>query len=132
VLLHNRWAEQHDSAAYTSALESKDMIYHITSRETWNAAQKEGQYRGDTLASEGFIHCSGGEQVARTANRYFPGQKGLVLLEIVEAKVLPEIRFEALAGVEKFPHVYGPLNLDAVSRVIPFEPGADGIFQFQE
>ena len=108
------------------------MIYHITSRETWNAAQKDGLYQGDTLASEGFIHCSGGEQVARTANRYYPGKQGLVLLEIAPEKVKAEIRYEALTGSEKFPHIYGPLNLEAVSRVMPFEPAPDGVFQFQE
>ncbi|MDP2976538.1 MAG: DUF952 domain-containing protein, partial [Anaerolineales bacterium] len=40
-------------------------ILHITSRTSWLVAQKTGVYTADTLASEGFIHCSTREQVLR-------------------------------------------------------------------
>lgn len=105
------------------------IIFHITHPADWELARQQGQYTSDSLAGEGFIHCSKPDQIIDTANRYYAGQKGLLLLAIAPARVVPEIRFENLiGGKELFPHVYGPLNLDAVTAVLPFEPGADGRF----
>jgi uncharacterized protein (DUF952 family) len=105
------------------------IIYHITRPAEWEQAQKQGQYTSDSLASEGFIHCSKPGQIVATANRYYAGQKGLLLLAIAPARVAAEVRFENLeGGTELFPHIYGPLNLEAVTAVLPFEPGADGRF----
>jgi uncharacterized protein (DUF952 family) len=104
-------------------------IFHITKRGEWERAQQEGIYRTPTLASEGFIHCSRSDQVIRTANTLFPGQSGLVLLEIDPRQVRAEIRHENCeGGQEAFPHIYGALNLDSVVRVLMFEPGEDGRF----
>lgn len=104
-------------------------VYHITKREQWEEAQSTGAYRGDTLDTEGFIHCSEMHQVVPTANALFRGQKDLVLLVIDSARVHAEIRYEGAAGEELFPHIYGPLNPDAVTQVLNFEPHPDGSFQ---
>lgn len=105
-------------------------ILHITTPAAWERALSAGAYTTPTLASEGFIHCSEPRQVARVANARFRGRTGLVLLEIDPARVGNEIKYENLeGGAELFPHIYGPLNLDAVTRVLPFEPDADGSFQ---
>jgi uncharacterized protein (DUF952 family) len=104
-------------------------IFHITERGEWERAKAEGVYRARTLASEGFIHCSRGDQVVRVADRLFRGQTGLVLLEVDTSRVGAEIRYENCeGGQEDFPHVYGPLDLGAVTRVLAFEPGEDGSF----
>ncbi len=108
-------------------------IYHITHRLDWQKALEEGAYQADTRASQGFIHCSTRAQVAAVANRIYRGQHGLVLLEIDSRRVQPEIRFENLeGGVELYPHIYGPLNLEAVEKVVEFEPGTDGSFTLQD
>ncbi len=108
-------------------------IYHITHRPDWQKALEEGAYQADSLASQGFIHCSTRAQVAAVANRMFRGQHGLVLLEIDSSRVQPEIRIENLeGGFELYPHIYGPLNLEAVEKVIEFEPGADGLFTLED
>ncbi len=104
-------------------------ILHITQREQWEEAQLAGTYRGDTLDSEGFIHCSTATQVIKVANFLFINQKGLVLLCIDSDKVKPEIRYEGVEEDELFPHIYGALNIDAVSKVVDFEPGEDGFFE---
>lgn len=105
------------------------MLLHITTRAAWEEALAAGAYTTPTLASEGFIHCSEPRQVARVANERFRGRKGLVLLLIDPARVGPEVRYENTEGGEElFPHIYGPLNTDAVARVLPFEPGDDGAF----
>jgi uncharacterized protein (DUF952 family) len=63
----------------------------------------------------------------RTANRFFRGQPDLVLLMIDPAKLHADLRYEAADG-DLFPHIYGPLNGDAVPDVLPFPPQADGTF----
>jgi uncharacterized protein (DUF952 family) len=105
------------------------MLLHITTRAAWDEARAAGTYTTPTLASEGFIHCSEPHQVVRVANERFRGQRGLVLLLIDPARVGPEVRYENTeGGTELFPHIYGPLNADAVARVAPFEPDDDGAF----
>ena len=101
-------------------------LLHICPRADWQA--RDDVYRCASLVSEGFIHCSWPEQVVATASRFFKGQRGLVLLVIDAARVVPEIRCEAAANGEMFPHIYGPLNADAVIEVLAFDPGVDGSF----
>ena len=105
-------------------------ILHITHKTDWEQARAEGSYRADTLASEGFIHCSTPEQVIPVANHLFRGQTNLVLLVIDRDKVQAPIRDENLeGGTTLYPHIYGPLNLDAVVDVLDFPPRADGSFE---
>jgi len=105
------------------------MIYHITTQSAWGAAKGTGAYRAPSLATQGFIHCSTADQVTRVADNLFAGQHGLVLLHIDPEKLAAKVVYENLeGGTELFPHVYGPINLEAVVRVTPFEPGPDGRF----
>ena len=105
------------------------LIFHITSTPQWEQAQLAGIYQGDTLATEGFIHCSTLQQVAPVANRYFLGQANLLLLCINSEQVQAEIKYEALVGDEAYPHIYGPLNLDAVTQVVSWAAQPDGSFE---
>jgi uncharacterized protein (DUF952 family) len=107
------------------------ILLHITQREQWEQAKLSQAYRGDTLDSEGFIHCSTPLQVIKVANTFFPNQKGLILLCIDSDKVQAEIRYEGFEEEELFPHIYGPLNVDAVFKVLDFEPGEDGKFEMR-
>jgi uncharacterized protein (DUF952 family) len=109
------------------------IIIHIAGRKQWESAVIAGEYRGDTLDSEGFIHCSYPRQVLGPANAFFRRRRDLVLLRIDPKKVTSEIRVEPGAASPKeapdhFPRIYGPLNLDAVVKVIDFSPGEDGTF----
>lgn len=105
------------------------IILHIADGAAWQQAQAHGAYRGDTLETDGFIHCSLREQVIPVANALFKGQTGLIVLCIDEDKVIADIRYEDCydAG-QTFPHIYGALNLDAVVSVADFPPDADGTF----
>ena len=108
-----------------------NFIYHITSLSTWQNALEKGIYNGETLESEGFIHCSTREQVAGSANRHFKGQTGLVLLQIDPQRLQSPVRSENLVGgTDLFPHIYGPVNLEAVNQVEIFDAGTDGIFSY--
>lgn len=116
------------------------LILHITSRERWQAAQAPGEYRDPSLEKEGFIHTSTSEQVVRTGNRFYQGQSGLVLLCIDTDKLKARWVFEDASHPapvadetipnrpEQFPHIYGPLNVDAVVGVVDFVAEPDGLF----
>lgn len=111
---------------------SDGTIYHITSREDWAAAQAGGQYRAESLDAQGFIHASTAAQVVETADRFYRGQDGLVLLCIDSSLVTAPIKYEAASSAEHaglFPHIYGALNLDAIERVVAFPCRADGTFE---
>jgi len=91
-------------------------LFHITTREAWDAAKRTGEYRAPSLETEGFIHLSTGEQWPRTARRFFLGQSGLVLLCLEDSLLDAPVRFEPVHG-EAFPHLYGPLATRAVLEV---------------
>ena len=90
-------------------------IYHITTAAAWDKAQVEGAYTADSLAIEGFIHCSTADQVAGVLDRYYKGQTGLVKLTIDKSKVTSPLIFELATSInEVFPHIHGPINLSAI------------------
>jgi uncharacterized protein (DUF952 family) len=110
-------------------------IYHIATSADWEQACRDGQYttstRGTTLAQQGFIHGSTAEQVAPVANMIYQGEPDLLVLVIDTERVGPEIRYEQAPGSDAlFPHIYGPLNIDAVVATQPLQPGPDGEYSF--
>lgn len=103
-------------------------IVHICNLSDWKSAQVRGIYEAGSLAADGFIHCSMPAQVLSTANRYYSGCPDLVLLWIDPGQLISEVRWEASQG-GIFPHVYGPINLKAVTAALDFPPDKDGIFR---
>lgn len=104
------------------------IILHITQCQQWEQAKQDRVYRSDTLDTEGFIHCSTPLQLTKVANNFFFNQHGLILLCIDSTQVQAEIRYESADG-DYFPHIYGFLNVDAVIKVLNFEPKKDGKFE---
>jgi uncharacterized protein (DUF952 family) len=92
------------------------VIYHLLVGEPG-----PGDYVGDTLATEGFIHCSTREQVAWVAKRWFKGKTGLVVLEIDETRLRSELRWVESEPGQSFPHVHGPIDRAAIVRVVPLD-----------
>ena len=108
-------------------------ILHVTPRGAWERAVAEGEYRGDTLATEGFIHCCLPGQLAGVISRYFQGRTDLVVLRTQPERLISPLRWESPPGsTEAFPHVYGPLNLDAVVEVVPLEDSSSPGFPDEE
>lgn len=94
------------------------LIYHITTKQAWEAAQAKGYYEAPSLQAEGFIHCSKAEQVRGVLERYYSGQKELLKLTIDPEKLASPLKFEMAPSVnEDFPHVYGTINVEAVVEV---------------
>lgn len=100
-------------------------IYHLALRRSWEAARDAGEpYRRSTidksLDDEGFIHCSYQDQVQGVADRFYRGRTDVLLLTIDTSKVEAEVRTE-----NQFPHLYGPLPIEAVVREEPVALGDD-------
>ena len=105
------------------------IIYHLTTKADWEAAGSGPEYRAESLAMEGFIHCSKDEEQAlAVANRLFPGRAGLLLLEVETDRLISPIKHEPARSGEIYPHIYGPLNIDAVVRTLSLDLEADGGF----
>lgn len=102
-------------------------IFHIATLADWEAAQRSGSYTtstlGRTLAEEGFIHASHGDQWQGVRRAFYGGvAEPLVLLAIDPQRLSVPVVEEIPEGADRaFPHIYGPLNVDAVVRAIPLD-----------
>ena len=95
------------------------IIYHVTTASAWNTACENGFYEAPSLQSEGFIHCAEDHQVAGVLERYFKGKEKLVKLVINTDKLTSKYMFDWSPSVaDTFPHIYGPINIDAVVDTI--------------
>jgi len=104
------------------------LIYHCSLLADWEAALAAGEYtvssRSRTLEQEGFIHACYADQVDGVRQRFYADvTEPMVLLVIdpdrLSSPVVPESPPEVQ---EKFPHIYGKLDLAAVVAVEPL-PG---------
>ena len=107
-----------------------EIIYRLIPGLDWEAAKATGEVRPDSLAAEGFIHCSrDAAQALAVAIRLYSGQGGMLLLEVDTGKLLAQVKSEASRSGETYPHIYGPLNSDAVVGVQHL--ALDGVGEFQ-
>ena len=109
------------------------MLYHIARSEDWQKAKKAGVYRvstlGKTLDEVGYIHMSFAPQVKMVADFIYKSTPNLVLLKIDPNMLTSEVRVEAAPDTEeKFPHLYGPLEVAAVVDVSDYRLEQNGEF----
>ena len=114
----------------------KEFITHLLPAADWATAQAAGEYRPVSLETEGFIHFSTPAQILAVANDFYHGQIDLVLLWVDPDRLNFPLRWEPPfppAHQDEpgmlFPHLYGPLNLDAVMGIVQFTADSDGIFR---
>ena len=108
-------------------------IYKISPASAWREAERQGVYRGsaDDLR-DGFIHFSTAAQLAETARKHYFGQTGLFLIA-VDADVLGDaLRWEPSRNDELFPHLYGALDLGAVTAILDLRARSDGYHDIPE
>jgi uncharacterized protein (DUF952 family) len=116
------------------------MIYHITSKQEWEAAQEKGFYAAPSLKTQGFIHLSHLNQIIRVANAVYASQSDLVILCVDPDQLGDKLREEPPDTTisaehydgELFPHLYGELSLDAVMQVVAFPSEENGLFSLPE
>jgi len=92
------------------------LIYHVVMPEVWAAFDNE-LYRPAGLETEGFIHCSFAEQLDRVIARYYSGNDKVVILEIDPELLMSRMLKEPSTNNEIYPHIYGPVNRDAIVSV---------------
>jgi uncharacterized protein (DUF952 family) len=96
------------------------IIYHITTRQAWDEAQASGRLSEPSLAEEGYIHCSEERQVRDVLTRHFEGRTSLLRLTIDSGKLSSPLIYDWSPSMEDtFPHVYGPIEAEAVIAVDP-------------
>jgi uncharacterized protein (DUF952 family) len=115
-----------------------EKLYHIVPADELRAALEGERYRPPSLEREGFVHCALRASVLSVADDYYAGERReLVLLEIDPERLASELRYEApaprpgggrahLAAASEFPHVYGPIQTEAICAVGLLEAGASG------
>jgi uncharacterized protein (DUF952 family) len=108
-------------------------IYKIAPASAWREAERHGVYRGSADdIRDGFIHFSTAAQVAETARKHFTGQAGLFLIEVDADALGDPLRWEPSRGDELFPHLYGELDLGAVTNVFELQARSDGSHDIPE
>lgn len=107
-----------------------DVIYHLVPSDYWEAQSTDRPYAPADFAREGFIHCTrGGDQLAVVANRYYRHDaRAWLVLVVAKARVTAEIKDEPGGDGLLYPHIYGPLNRDAIDEVCVMPRDADGVF----
>jgi uncharacterized protein (DUF952 family) len=96
------------------------IIYHVTTVAEWNQAIGKGFYETPSLQTEGFIHCSQEHQVIGVLERYFAGRSDLVKLTIDTELLTSKYVFDwSPSSADTFPHIYGPINIEAVIATQP-------------
>lgn len=106
-------------------------LYHITTPEAWKMALANGEYTAPSLQSEGFIHCSLSRQLQRSLNKFYGEIPEVLVLRIDPSRLAHRLLYEP-ADNDRFPHIYGTINLDAVSTEIPLKKGGDGYAWVEE
>ncbi len=111
-----------------------EFIFHIADKKDWLEAKSKGEYEHPSLKEEGFIHCSKVDQVVPVANLFFKKQQNeLVLLKIDPDLLTSKLQYDAVEEMgEDFPHIYGPLNPEAVVASFDFYPHKNGEYELPE
>jgi uncharacterized protein (DUF952 family) len=91
-------------------------VYHIVLPDDWASFDTE-LYRARSLETEGFIHCSFAHQLNDVIDRYYAGQDEVVVIEIDPDRLMSRLLVELSTGDEPYPHIYGPINRDAIVSV---------------
>ena len=108
-------------------------IYKICPASAWREAERQGVYRGSADdIRDGFIHFSTAPQVAETARKHYSGQTGLFLIAVDADALGKPLRWERSRNEQLFPHLYGELDLGAVTGVLDLRARSDGTHDIPE
>ena len=108
------------------------IIFHLTKQADWEARSLNEGYVAPSLATEGFIHCSENEtQLLEVAHRLFGEETGLLALEVDTDLLTSPLKRESSRSGQIYPHIYGPIDLNAVAGTRRIVAGADGAFHLE-
>ena len=93
------------------------IIYHIVTSEVWEKYADENEYEAESLASEGFIHCSYRNQLEEVLRRYYSNEKRVLILHVNPHRLTAPLVAEPSTNREIYPHIYGKINKSAIAQV---------------
>ncbi|HHT7238134.1 MULTISPECIES: DUF952 domain-containing protein [Bacillus] len=96
------------------------MITKVITKRNWGIAKNIGEINEASLKEEGFIHCSLLDQALKVAQKHFSHEEDVLLLTIDPSLLKAEIKYELASNSQKYPHVYGVINIEAIVDVVPF------------
>ncbi len=102
-------------------------IYLLSSQAEINHANETGELIRDSLDTEGFIHASPRAQLNRVANKYYKTVGSPLVVVLAVDKISVPVKWEPATG-GLYPHIFGPLNMSAVEKIVPIAKNADGNF----
>lgn len=109
------------------------MIYIVITNEDYKKIEHLKEYSPASLQSEGFIHCSLIHQTEFVGNRFYKDATDVQILSLDENKIISKVVYEDLSNLgDNFPHIYGPLNMDAVVAVTPYSKNKNGLYELPE
>ena len=116
----------------TTADSGAPILLHLCTAPQWQAAQRSGELRPDSLRDAGFVHLSSPQQVHLPANRLYKGRTDLLMLRVDAARLSSPVRWESGVPGDPdgmvFPHLYGPLPTAAVMSASAYLPDRHGVF----
>ena len=121
-------------------------IYHLVPQSYHQQHLADKHYMPAAFAEESFIHCTAQLDVLLIiANRYFPTlAEPLLVYTIAEARLTSPLKYETPSPPDghteeapdiktiRFPHIYGPLNRDAIISVTALKWAATGQWTWPE
>ena len=106
------------------------VIFHLVRQSDWEGRGSLREFSSPSLAIEGFNHCSEDEaQLLAVAGRLYAGEADLLVLEVETDLLTSQLKREPSRAGEVYPHIYGPINTEAVVAVRKILTGIDGAFQ---
>ena len=103
------------------------LIYKVCTRPLWHDAERAGQFTGAAIdLADGYIHFSTADQLAETLAKHFAGQTDLLLIAVDTGRLGDQLKWEPSRGGALFPHLYGALDVAAVSQVVPLRLDSGG------
>ena len=103
-------------------------IFHLLGRNDWAEACAAGIYEPPSLEREGFIHFSTDRQLLGSAELFFAGRDDVLVLSVDARRFGTALEFERADDGRLFPHLYCPLDVDAVIEAVALPLDSDGRF----
>lgn len=109
-----------------------DSIYKIFQTHEWDRFHGTGVFRGSAHDQrDGFIHLCAADQLSGTLAKHYKDVQMVVLAGFNESE-LRNVKWEVSRGGEKFPHVYGTLEMTALTNHIILTKSDAGVFILPE
>ena len=104
-----------------------DEAFKVVDAAEWAEAEAAGAYGGPAVdLADGYIHLSAEDQLAGTVSKHYAGRENLLLLTVDLTALGQILVWEPSRGGALFPHIYGPLPVEAVTAKAAFSVDADG------